>query len=495
MGFPIITTGNFSHGSANTANFTYVSGGGSVSAAAYNSSSYNNATATITINWGTSSRTFTGNYTNQTNHTYLDTGTVNKTGAAGARTTPVGKMFYNFVINKTGNVKDTLASGDSLRCTNLTISGGGMYQYANSILRISGNYSRTSADTNMMLGTKFIAGDMTLGASAGPNKGGDTTLTIFDGAGNSIATLNSAKIGRVRLIKSASTATLTFADPCTTKTLLDSTGTVITSSYHRFDSLAIFADSLVTTSGDSIVTNKLVWSTTVKPNLAASSRFYFDGTRKDTLWSNSAKSIGNVSVNKSGDTLTQVGVAHYRTLIVDDGGFRMNDTAHCDTLIWNSTDPSTLSSVIVVAHSITVAAGASITYSGVGKIISLVCTAATLNGNPVRIYYPTISPISYAASPWVDTIGKTATHAITITGCSLGKDSITNITAFPTGYSINKTTGLISWNGIGSKQSAASYTIRAYANAKTDSASVSVSITIYQPSGKKRKSKLMYIIY
>jgi hypothetical protein len=62
----------------------------------------------------------------------------------------------------------------------------------------------------------------------------------------------------------------------------------------------------------------------------------------------------------------------------------------------------------------------------------------------------------------------------------LGKDSITNITALPTGYSINKTSGLISWDGTGTTTAAGNYVIRAYGNAKTDSSDAGVSITINQ---------------
>jgi hypothetical protein len=141
----------------------------------------------------------------------------------------------------------------------------------------------------------------------------------------------------------------------------------------------------------------------------------------------------------------------------------------------------------VVTDSIYIAAAATVSYSGVGKIIKLTCSAAQ-GGNAARIYYPTISPISYADAPWTDTVGKTSTHAITLGGCALGKDSIVTITALPTGYSYSKTTGLISWAGTGAAQTSANYTIRAYGNAKTDSASVTVGIVIAAaPSTGRRR--------
>jgi hypothetical protein len=88
-----------------------------------------------------------------------------------------------------------------------------------------------------------------------------------------------------------------------------------------------------------------------------------------------------------------------------------------------------------------------------------------------------ISSISYADSPISDTINKSKTHSVTLGGCA--PDSFVVIgTALPTGFSINKTSGLISYNGGGTPQAASNYTIRAYGTNKTDSASATVSIAI-----------------
>ena len=195
------------------------------------------------------------------------------------------------------------------------------------------------------------------------------------------------------------------------------------------------------------------------------------------------KKISRVTVNKSANGLKQTGHAHYDTLRIIDGTFSFNaatDTAICNVFIDSSTDASTFIAPII-ADKIIIASGANITFTGVGKIVSTACTAATLNGNAVRIYYPTISPISYADAPWTDTVTKTSTHDATFGGCTLGRDSVVAITPLPTGFSITKTgtnAGRISWDGTGTPAASANYVIRAYGNAKTDSASVTVGIVI-----------------
>ena len=162
------------------------------------------------------------------------------------------------------------------------------------------------------------------------------------------------------------------------------------------------------------------------------------------------------------------------------------DTQYCKGLSITTTNICVLTSPIVVTDSIYILAGATVTYSGVGKIIKLTCSAAQ-GGNAARIYYPTISPISYAGSPITTTAGTATTSAITWGGCVLGFDSVINITAFPAGVTINKTSGLISISALTAAQAATNYIIRSYANAKTDSASVTVSIEITAVSSTSRR--------
>lgn len=248
------------------------------------------------------------------------------------------------------------------------------------------------------------------------------------------------------------------------------------------DSSLSIGDSIYTDINDSIINNGSVTiGATAKPNLRGI--LSMNGNTAATITGGgNSKSLGRVFLNKgSGTTVTMNGVTKFTTLNVMTGKLAMSsatDTIYCDTLNWVSTDASTIQSIIIVSSKIIIANGANITYSGIGKIVSTACNEATLNGNPIFIRYPTIGPISYAGSPWIDTIGRLSTHSITIGGCSIKKDSIIAITALPVGYSYSKVTGLISWDGTGSQQTAGNYTIRAYANAKADSASIVVNIAI-----------------
>lgn len=379
-----------------------------VTCASYNGTTYNSATApSPDVNMQTSAWTCTGAWTNGSNHTMTFlTSTANKTGAASSKTTPAGKTFYNFNIAKTGNVKDTIAQGDSLLCTNLGITGGGMFQYSNSPLRITGNYSRTSADSNYMSGEKTINGDWTLGAGAGGNKGGDSTLTILNGAGASVVTLNANRVGRVRIKKTSTTNLVTFADACTTKTVLDSTGTLVLTKYLRADSLLILADSIFAI-GDTIVSNKVVWSTTVKPKLSGS-LFYFDLARKDSLWCNSSKSMGNITIKKSGEGFVHNGNLHANKLEILDGTFdaaNIGDSIVVDTLIVTTTDTVTLKYIHLTGLKPTLVLGANakIGFLSGSKIIVDVCSTFDLTndwgGTVPTICYPPCGPFSFAAPP------------------------------------------------------------------------------------------------
>jgi hypothetical protein len=191
--------------------------------------------------------------------------------------------------------------------------------------------------------------------------------------------------------------------------------------------------------------------------------------------------------------MTFANAGKYDTIQVINGSIAMNaatDTQYCKGLSITSTSTCLLTAPIIVADSIYIAAAATVTYSGVGKIIKQTCSAAQ-GGNAARIYYPTIGPIDYASSPWIDTVGKVATHAITFGGCTLGFDSVVAITALPIGYSIAKTganRGLISWDGTGVTTAAGAYTIRAYSNEKTDWASVDVSMEIYTITSSRRRN-------
>jgi hypothetical protein len=265
--------------------------------------------------------------------------------------------------------------------------------------------------------------------------------------------------------------------------ILDSSSGTFDQDFGTRCTTAVFSGSdSIAMSGNMEIVKNLSFGLQAKENVTGSIKWIGSGA---AICADSGTQLADVIIAKTaGQAWSSAGVLKTADFTGTTGditiGAAATDTAYSVDVVLNNANV-TVNAPWYVSGNFSCAGSTVFAFSPSGKIVMTNCVAATLNGNSVRIYYPTISPISYAASPWIDTIGKTATHAITITGCSLGKDSITNITAFPTGYSINKTTGLISWNGSGSQQSAASYTIRAYANAKTDSASVNISIEIYNP--------------
>jgi hypothetical protein len=213
-------------------------------------------------------------------------------------------------------------------------------------------------------------------------------------------------------------------------------------------------------------------------------------TGPGTLTSNSKRfydltyNNAGTGVFKNADSINCTG-----DIIVSNGKDSIYNPVSCvDFTASNSGDTIYLAAPLNVSGVFSTGATVKWIVQGSGKINLTTCTQAVLNGNTVPVYYPTIAPISYADEPWTDTGGKTSTHAITIGGCSLGRDSIVLIGVWPTGYTISASTGLVSWDGTGSAQAAADYVVRAYANAKTDSASVTVSIGIISISTRRRNS-------
>jgi hypothetical protein len=113
--------------------------------------------------------------------------------------------------------------------------------------------------------------------------------------------------------------------------------------------------------------------------------------------------------------------------------------------------------------------------------------------------YRGVNPMYYTDSVKTFYVG----HAETIKGF-YGKypDSIkVRGTSFPSGLSLNSTTGIITWTGSGSTQSAINYTIRAYGacgygEIGQDTASANINITISNaPSAGTRKTGTCNCIY
>jgi hypothetical protein len=209
----------------------------------------NGATGTVKINWGSGTHTCTdfnsatintgttydslksctiaasGNVLFGSNHTYIPgTSLIKKTGATGTVTSLLSKLVYDLEIAKTASAVDSIVAGDSLKAHNLTITSGKFRQPANSPIILSGNLVVTTTDTNSRRGECSIAGDATF--AAGAVNSDSVAVMRFTGAGNSVLTCNGTKRANLRLVKSATSATLTLADSLRAKSLIDSVGAV-----------------------------------------------------------------------------------------------------------------------------------------------------------------------------------------------------------------------------------------------------------------------------
>jgi hypothetical protein len=302
------------------------------------------------------------------------------------------------------------------------------------------------------------------------------------------------RLNMARLVGTNRTKQVKIIDNGGFKYFKDSTGTLAFNAGGlklTCDSSCFIVDSLYTQTNDTIQTQKLLIGPVAKLNIN-SSLFYFGAALADTLTNSANLNVKVVTVNKTGLGLVQAGKSTYTVLRISDGTFAqlaVTDTTWCDSLVWTSTDTSTLIAPVIVSTGISVATGCKIGIAATSYIRMTTCTAATLNGNSVRIYYPTISPIAYPnSSTFADKIGTPSTHALTISGCSLGKDSTVIIGTPPAGYSITKSTGTISWSGVGST-GATTILVRSYGNAKTDSASVTVTAGVVAApvSGHRRR--------
>lgn len=451
----------------------------------------------ITYNSGTTNVNFmTSNWICSTGWQFPSTHTITGTAATTSvtftgvgTTTSNGKTFPGNVVINSAGVARTFA--DKFKCDgNYTATAGRPVFLASGLDTIVGDVALNQSSTDT---TNFNNDSSNIGGSYTGNLRIKNHLrTNLYGTALCNFTSNSAKLNRVVVNGTTRTKQMKLIDRYTSQYLTVSTGNLNTNEMDCFaDSAIIINDSVATVLGDTISSRRITYGASAKPMIGTPMLLYFGLALADTMRDSvPTQSLGKLVVNKTGSNVTFANAGHYDTMQVINGSIAMNaatDTQYTKGLSITTTSTCVLTAPIVVTDSIYILAGATVTYSGVGKIIKQTCSAAQ-GGNAARIYYPAIAPISYADAPWTDTVGKTSTHAITLGGCSLGKDSIVTITALPTGYSYSKTTGLISWAGTGAAQASANYIIRAYGNAKTDSASVTVGITIYQiPSKRKRR--------
>lgn len=413
------------------------------------------------------------------------TSTVNITNTA--TVTTAGKSFYNFVCNAA--TKAITMVGKFRAAGNVTVTAG-VPTFAN-LARdsIGGDYANNLTGTDTL---SWNADSCWFGGSFTGNlrTKNDLARKYFYGTALCNMTTSGVTMNHMEIRGTDRTKQVKLIDRWHGRKTQVTTGTLNTNGMDFFaDSFIVVQDSVATVLGDTISSRQITIGASAKPINGTPLLLYFGLALADTMRDSIAQSLGNLVVNKTGSNLTFANAGHYDTIQVINGSIAMNaatDTQYCKGLSIASTSTCVLTAPIVVTDSIYIAAGATVTYSGVGKIIKQTCSAAQ-GGNAARIYYPTIAPVSYAASPWIDSVGVPSAHSVTITGCSLGKDSITNITALPTGYTINKTSGLISWDGTGSGQAASNYIVRAYGNAKSDSGSVTISMRIYPVSASSHR--------
>jgi hypothetical protein len=141
--------GALSWGANNVAgSWTSLCGSGTINASSYAGHTYNGAAATVLINWNTVTRNITGNYQNGSNHTYLDTGTINFTGTTAATFTTWRKPHYNVTVNKTTN---GMTTNGVLVCNGtFTLTDGTFAQNAatDTVYAINAIVNTTDAVTN-----------------------------------------------------------------------------------------------------------------------------------------------------------------------------------------------------------------------------------------------------------------------------------------------------------------------------------------------------------
>ena len=432
-------------------------------------------TGSHTYNMSTSQWSVAGNFTwpNNANFTVVPgTSIVTLNGAAAQTITSNGKNFYDLTINNSGT--GTIKNADSLSLLgDLTLTNG-RDSLAYQVRCV--DYTNNTTDSVFQAANTYLSGAFTRGVGTIVKR--LSGAMVFTGGGTQPITSNGNVLGV--FINKKTGGILELADSLAIGQYLDSSTGTWSQTFGMSCSTAVWAAACSTyRSGSLTVTKDLYYGTGVKENITGPTRF-IGGVA--TTFADSGTRVADVTVAKTaGVAWSTAGVMKTADFTGTSGnitiGAAAGDTAYSQDVVLNNA-AVTVNAPWIVSGIFTCSGSTTFVMGAGGYIRKTACVAATLNGNAVRIYYPTISPISYADAPWTDTVGKTATHAITIGGCVLGKDSIVSITELPTGYSYSKTTGLISWAGTGTAQASANYTIRAYGNAKTDSASVTVGIVI-----------------
>jgi hypothetical protein len=440
LGYPILEFGRSAAGNT----LSLFLGSSTITSTSYLGTTYANGAL---FNLGKCAWTNIGAFTWNTNDVITDSSAGSTVTFSGVGTTTNnGKTFPGSVVINSAGVLRTIA--DKFRCAgNLTLTAGKVNfgKFRDTVLGDYINNLTAATDTVNKIDTMYNFGSWI--RASGAHSKNDTAQTMLSGTALCNWTFGDMdfRAHMVRLTGASRAKQVKFIDNGHIRYFKDSTGTMAFNSTGMrvwFDSSLYIVDSAYLQYRDTIQTPKLLISSTAK--VQNSGLLYFGLALKDTIWTqnSTANSIGNLTINKSGDTLTLSGATRLDTLQVVDGGLRMSsatDTVYTKGLSWTSTDPSTIIAPIVVTDSIYIAPGASIGYSGVGRIQTLACKLAA-GGNAAKISYPPIGPVSYGTNvTWTNGTAITA-RTPTITGCSIIDSVIAP--AYVGGISLAKATGI-----------------------------------------------------
>jgi hypothetical protein len=353
-----------------------------------------NVTGTNAFHFQTSQFSCSGSWTmpsgaNQTVDATNTTQSVTFTGMG--TTTNSGQTFPGNVIVNAPGVLRTMT--EKFRCA------GNYTQTAGSV--IFGNLSRDSIVgdyTNALASTDSVnwnADSLWLGGSFTGNlrTKNDLARKYLYGTALCNFTTNGAKINHIDVRGDTRAKQIKLIDRHTIRKLQVTIGTLNTNGQDCFaDSFIVVKDSIATVLGDTISSRKITFSPTAKLSNVTPLLLYFGLALKDTLFDTlpaTARTIGNVIIQKTGDTLTQAGVVHGDTLKFISGGYRtanVTDTSYWKAVSITSSSVFTLTAPMVISGSLTLGAGVDMRMSGDGKIIldtTATTHSVTLNGDSI----------------------------------------------------------------------------------------------------------------
>ena len=355
-----------------------------------------NLTNPVTIDFATSTWNISGNWTFWSatgcsiSHTSDVVNFVTNTNV-NSTITSNGKSFYSININK-GVSARTVTFADRFRCLgNLTLTQSSRITFANKAVdTVTGDY------INGLLSTDTLdrnSDSLWLGGSFTGNLRvkNDLSRSYLYGTALCNFTCNGATVNYFDIRGDTRAKQMKLIDRYHGRKTMVTTGTLNTNGQDCFsDSFFVCNDSLATVLGDTISAPKITYGASAKPIIGTPALLYFGLALADTMRDSISQSLGKLVVNKTGSNVTFAGVGHYDTIQVIGGAIAMaspGDTQHVRGLSITTTSTCVLTAPIVVADSIYIAAGATVTYSGAGKIICLACKQAQ-GGNAAVITYP-----------------------------------------------------------------------------------------------------------